>query len=281
MLDQHRIRHAFTRAAAGFDAGDFLYREIRARMLERLPAVTAEPALVIDLGAGTGCTTAGLQASFPAAQILSVDSSAAMLTAGNDVAQRICADATRLPLIDGCADAVVSNLMLHHCPAPAAVLTEARRVLSTQGFLMLTTFGRESLTELGRAWASADRFTHIAPFFDLQELGNLLAATGFSEPVLDLQTLTVTYDNLAKMMDDLRSTGSTNATGGRNPGLTGRNAWRRLVAAYDQLRRADGKLPVTIEIIFLLAWAGGYREEGAEIEIPVDTIGKGNRSRSI
>ena len=109
----------------------------------------------------------------------------------------------------------------------------------------------------------------------------MLAATGFSEPVLDLQTLTVTYDNLAKMMDDLRSTGSTNATGGRNPGLTGRNAWRRLVAAYDQLRRADGKLPVTIEIIFLLAWAGGYREEGAEIEIPVDTIGKGNRSRSI
>ncbi|MDP6675012.1 MAG: methyltransferase domain-containing protein [Gammaproteobacteria bacterium] len=280
MIDQLRIRHAFTRAAAGFDAGDFLHREVRERLLDRLQAVTAEPARIIDLGAGTGAATPGLQSRFPAAHILSIDSSAAMLTAGSAVQHGLCADAAHLPLVDDCADMVVSNLMLHHCPDPVAVLTEARRVLSTQGFLVLTTFGRKSLLQLGRGWASADQFTHISPFFDLQELGNLLTATGFTEPVLDIQTLTVTYDTLEKIMVDLRSAGSTNATDGRNRGLTGRNTWSRFAAAYDQLRESDGKLPVTLEIIFTLAWAGKYREDSNEIEIPVEAIGKLNHGPS-
>ena len=139
---------------------------------------------------------------------------------------------------------------------------------------MFTTFGRNSLIELGRAWATADRFTHIAPFFDIQELGNLLTSSGFIEPVLDIQTLTVTYDNLTAMLQDLRSAGSSNSTDGRNRGLTGRGAWQRLNAAYNQLRGPDGKLPVTLEIIFVLAWAGRRSGTEGEVEIPVDAIRK-------
>ena len=169
---------------------------------------------------------------------------------------------------------MISNLMLHHCPDPTGVLTEARRVLSNQGLLLLTTFGRTSFVELGRAWATADRFTHIASFFDLQDLGNLLTASGFAEPVLDSQTLTVTYDDLAKMMQELRAAGATNATDNRNRGLTGRGVWQRLTAAYDQLRGADGKLPVTLEIVFAVAWTGDQTAPGDEIEVPVSSIHK-------
>jgi malonyl-CoA O-methyltransferase len=274
MIDQARIRRAFARAAAHFDAQDFLHREVLERLLERLLAVTVEPDRIIDLGAGTGNATPDIQNRFPTAQILSVDSSAQMLAAGKPAPSRLCAEAAKLPLIDACSDLVISNLMLHHCPDPAVVLTEARRVLSDQGALMLTTFGRNSFIELGRAWASADPFTHIAPFFDIQDLGNLLTTSGFTEPVLDIQTLTITYDNLTRMMQDLRSAGSTNSTNDRNRGLTGRGAWQRLTDAYDQLRGADGKLPVSIEIIFVLAWAGKHNTAGGEVEIPIDTISR-------
>jgi len=272
MIDQTRIRRAFARAAANFDAQDFLHREVRERLLERLLAVTVEPDRIIDLGAGTGNATAAIKNRFPTAQILLLDSSAQMLAAGETAPSRVCAEAANLPLVDACSDLVISNLMLHHCPDPAAVLTEARRVLSDQGALMLTTFGRNSFMELGRAWASADTFTHIAPFFDIQELGNLLTISGFTEPVLDIQTLTITYDNLTRMMQDLRNAGSTNATNNRNRGLTGRVAWQRLSDAYDQLRGPDGKLPVSIEIIFALAWSGKRNEAGSEVEIPIDAI---------
>jgi len=274
MIDQSRIRRAFARAAAGFDSHDFLYREVRERLFEHLLAIVAEPAWVVDLGAGTGGATAGLKARFPEARILSIDSSPAMLAAGTAIESGLCADAASLPLADGCIDLMISNLMLHHCPDPTAVLTEARRVISDHGLLLLTTFGRTSFVELGRAWASADQFTHIAPFFDLQDLGNLLTTSGFAEPVLDSHTLTVTYGDLAKMMQELRAVGAMNATDNRNRGLTGRGTWQRLTAAYEQLRGADGKLPVTLEILFALAWAGDSGTPAGAIEIPVDAIGK-------
>jgi len=279
MIDQSRVRRAFTRAAAQFDASDFLHREIRERLLERLLAISAEPAWIIDLGAGTGGATGGLKARFPDAKILSVDSSPAMLTAGKTLQHAVCADAANLPLIDGCADLVFSNLMLHHCPDPTATLSEARRVLSDRGLLMFTTFGSASFIELGRAWATADPFTHIAPFFDLQDLGTLLTSSGFTEPVLDRQTLTVTYDELPRLMQDLRNAGSTNVTTGRARGLTGRATWQRLVAAYDRLRNPDGKLPVTLEIVFALAWAGGKAGQVGDIEIPVDRIRRVHREQ--
>ncbi len=274
MIDQSSIRRAFARAADGFDASDFLHAEVRERLLERLLTLVAEPGRVVDLGAGTGGATPGLKDRFPEAQILSIDSSPAMLAAGTTIESGLCADAESLPLTDGCIDLMISNLMLHHCPDPAVVLTEARRVLSDQGLLLLTTFGCTSFVELGRSWATADRFTHIPPFFDLPGLGDLLAASGFAEPVLDSQTLTVTYDSLAKMMRELRAAGATNATDNRNRGLTGRGTWQRLAAAYDQLRGVDGKLPVTLEIVFAVAWAGGQTAQGSDIEIPVSSISK-------
>lgn len=273
MIDQSRIRRAFNRAAADFNSNDFLHGEVRGRLLGRLLAIVTEPTWIVDLGAGTGGATAGLKARFPDAQILSVDSSSAMLVAGKTLEHAICADAASLPLADGCVDLVISNLMLHHCPDPGTVLSEARRVLSDRGLLMFTTFGHTSLIELGRAWATADQFTHIAPFFAMQDLGDLLATNGFAEPVLDTQTITVTYDNLARLLQDLRHAGSINATEGRQRGLTGRGPWQRLAAAYDQLRGPDGKLPVTLEIIFGLAWAGTRAGTGGDIEIPVEAIG--------
>jgi len=278
VIDQSRIRRAFTRAATRFNANDFLHREIRERLLERLLIVATEPTWIIDLGAGTGGATTGLKSRFPNAQILAVDSSPAMLAAGNALERPVCADAASLPLADGCVDLVFSNLLLHHCPDPAIALTEARRVLSDRGLLMFTTFGSASFIELGRAWATADRFTHIAPFFDIQDLGTLLTSSGFTEPVLDRQTLTVTYDNLPRLMQDLRGAGSTNATTGRDRGLTGRSTWQRLITAYDQLRDPDGKLPVTLEIIFGLAWADSQAKQGGDVEIPLDAIHGMHRS---
>lgn len=276
MIDPTRIRRTFDRVAKTFDDTDFLHRGIRERLLERLDAIVIRPDRILDLGAGTCSATPALSARYPDARILSIDVSHTMLATGPATEWRICADAAGLPLADGCADLAISNLMLHHCPDPTAVLAEVRRVLSADGVLMLTTFGRNSLAELGRAWATADRYTHIAPFFDIQDLGDLFAATGFTEPVLDCQTLTVTYDTLPKMMRELRHAGSTNATDGRNRGLTGRGTWQRLTAAYDQLREPGGKLPVTLEILFGITWAGQRKIRDGEIEIPVDRISRGS-----
>lgn len=280
MLDRKIVRRGFERAADGFDERDFLHPEIRGRLLERLQAIRIAPTALVDLGAGTGAALPELKARYPDAAILPVDLTPAMLADGAAARDGICADAACLPLKDESVDLIFSNLMLHHCPDPPAVLAEARRVLRRPGVLLFTALGPNSLLELGRAWATADRFSHIAPFADMHNVGDALVGAGFAEPVLDSQTLTITYRSFENLVEDLRNAGSANATGQRNRGLTGRGVADRLRAACLAQADADGHIPITIEVIFGIAWAGepvAKRDPDGRIEIPVERIGRGRR----
>jgi malonyl-CoA O-methyltransferase len=288
-LDLCRIRCAFDRAASGFDRADFLHGEIRERLLSRLPIVKIEPDWIMDLGAGTGGAAVSLAQAFPASRVVALDFSKAMLAEVNcRLAQRtslsdasssepvaaVCADARNLPISDQSIDLIFSNLLLQHCPDPISVITEARRILRFPGLFTFTTLGRDSLRELRDAWATADCFSHIAPCMDMHDLGDALIQAGFAEPVMYTETLTITYQSLARAIADLRGVGSINATTGRNRGLTGRQTWQRLTVGYEQYRNADGKLPVTLEIIYGLAWSGqpgsGTRLSDGEFEFPID-----------
>jgi malonyl-CoA O-methyltransferase len=76
----------------------------------------------------------------------------------------------------------------------------------------------------------------------------------------------------------LRATGTTNASTGRKPGLTGRKAWAQLEASYERHRDTEGLLPATVEIVFGQAWAPGARRRrrapGDEIAIALDNVGR-------
>ncbi|MEN8175822.1 MAG: hypothetical protein ABFS23_08670, partial [Pseudomonadota bacterium] len=61
-LDKARVRRAFGRAAATYDAGAVLQQEIGERLLERLDYVRLEPERVLDAGCGTGIASADLMA---------------------------------------------------------------------------------------------------------------------------------------------------------------------------------------------------------------------------
>jgi malonyl-CoA O-methyltransferase len=286
VLDKRRIRTAFERAAPGFDDADFLHSDLRGRLLNRLGIAQIEPEFILDLGAGTGAASAGLAAHYPDARIIAVDFAAQMLAAGRHDNQTgypvdaLCADGARLPIADASIDLIFSNLMLHHCPDPVAVLTEARRVLRFPGLLIFTTFGPDSLIELRSAWAGADDRSHVFEFTDMHHIGDALIRSGFAEPVLDVETLTITYEHFPRLMADLRGVGSINATDNRNPGLTGKKNWQRMSDAYEQYRDAEGRLPVTLEIVYGLGWCGQPEPRrtlsDGGIEIPIENLHPGS-----
>jgi malonyl-CoA O-methyltransferase len=136
--------------------------------------------------------------------------------------------------------------------------------------------GQDSFIELRSAWAAVDNFSHIAHFMDMHHVGDALIQAGYAEPVVDVENLTVTYDALPKLMADLRGAGSINATDNRNPDLTGRRSWRRLADAYEQYRNENNQLPVTLEIIYGLAWCGeakpAMREPDGSVNFPIDEL---------
>jgi malonyl-CoA O-methyltransferase len=94
----------------------------------------------------------------------------------------------------------------------------------------------------------------------------MLVAGGFADPVMDMETLTLTYAGFDEMIGELRAAGSACAMHARRHGLTGRGTWRRARAAYEEMAR-DGKLPATFEVVYGHAWKVAPRKaaDGAAI----------------
>ena len=288
-LDSRRVRQSFGRAAHDYDAAAILQAQVRKELLERLDLVRIEPAVVLDLGTGTGHAAIALKRRYRSSQVVALDLAEGML---REAARRqsllrrfrrVCADAAALPLRDGSVDIVFSNLMLQWCEDPDRVFGECMRVLKAGGLLTFATFGPDTLVELRRAWAAADGRTHVNRFIDMHDLGDALIRSGFAEPVMDVERYTLTYPEVRDLMGHLKSIGANNANAGRPKGLTGKGALARMVAAYESIRR-EGRLPATYEVVFGHAWvpvaAPRGRSVGAEVSVPVNRIGRRSRASS-
>ena len=272
------VRRAADRAASSYDDAAVLQREVGRRMAERLALVRLQPATILDAGCGTGEALTELTARYPGATIIGLDFAERMIAAakrrtaalsappGRVLAKLlgaraiargaisfVCGEATRLPILANSVDLVWSNLMLASVAQPRAALAESLRVLKVGGFLMFTTFGPDTLKELRAAFAGIDRATHVGRFIDMHDVGDMLVETGFAEPVMDAETITLTYVDAVAMMRELKAIGAHNATIGRPRGLMGRARWARMLAALERFRR-DGRLPATFEVVYGHAW---------------------------
>jgi malonyl-CoA O-methyltransferase len=106
---------------------------------------------------------------------------------------------------------------------------------------------------LRRAFDGVDGHNHLNRFADMHDVGDMLMQAGFADPVMEMEYITLTYDDLRGLLNDLKAIGAHNATAGRGRGLMGKQAWARLLGNYEQLRR-DGKLPATYEVVYGHAW---------------------------
>ena len=66
---------------------------------------------------------------------------------------------------------------------------------------------------------------------------------------MDMETITVTYDSVDKLLADARAWGG-NPLATRQRGLLGRHSWRRAVDFLERSRRSDGKIPLTYEVVY-------------------------------
>jgi len=282
--ERHAARRAFDRAARTFSAASVVHDEARQRLLERLDFMRLDPKVAADVGAGHGAGGAELRARYPAARVISIDSSVAMLCAaraGAAATAAIVADAERLPVKDGTLDLIFANMLLPWS-RPEGVFREAARTLTSGGLFLFATLGPDSLEQLRRAWAAVDDRVHVHAFYDMHDLGDLAVASGLAEPVVDVDRMQLTYRDVDSVIRDLRSTGAVNLAAGRRRSLTGRMRWAGFVAALERERR-DGRIPVTIELILGHAWAPAEarraRRPGPhEAAVAVSAIGRRRRS---
>ena len=282
VLDRRAVRAAFDRASATYDAAAVLQGRVRDELLSRLDLIRVTPSVVIDAGCGTGLGTRQLKDRYRAATVIGVDAAPGMLretrrrSSWRRPLQRVCADAIQLPFKDGAADLVFSNLMLQWCDDLDGALAEIRRVLAPDGFFAFTTFGPDTLRELREAWAAADGGTHVSGFRDMHDIGDAVTRAGLTEPVMDVERLTMVYPDVAAITRDLKVIGAHNGTAARARGLTGKGRWRAMTAAYETQRQPAGLLPATYEVVYGAAWGargrGGAPVLDGEVRIPVHAI---------
>jgi SAM-dependent methyltransferase len=175
---------------------------------------------------------------------------------------RVAGDEELLPFADHSFDLAISNLSLHWVNDLPGALLQLRRALKPDGMFIGAMLGGETLFELRRCLMEAEMdltggiSARISPFAEVKDAGGLLQRAGFSLPVVDSDTLTVTYDSAFKLMADLRGMGETNAGLNRLKRPTPRalliDAARRYAELYSE---PDGRVAATFQVLYLAGWA--------------------------
>jgi malonyl-CoA O-methyltransferase len=271
------VRRQFDRRAARFGAHDALAREVDRRLVERLDYMRVVPHRILDVGCGAGHSRALLLARFPRSHWIGADLSLSMLRGARAVRgglsgwlQRlrrpafdlVCSEATGLPFADGAFDLVFSNLMLHWHPAPHDALREWKRVLAVDGLVLFSCFGPDTLKELREACIETLPRAAPMPFIDMHDFGDMMVAAGLATPVMDVETIHLTYESPAALLAEARVLGG-NPRADRSPGLA--SGAPALHAALEKRRRPDGRIPLTFEVAYGHAWNAAPKTAGRSV----------------
>jgi malonyl-CoA O-methyltransferase len=82
-------------------------------------------------------------------------------------------------------------------------------------------------------------------------IGDILVKLGFTNPVTDLEYITIEYDSLSKLLADVRIVGAGSAVARLVPFT--RQDYLELEARFDKLTN-NGKIPLTLEVFYAHGW---------------------------
>lgn len=248
-----RVQQRLLRAAEP----PWLHGEVARRMAERLSVIRLQPSRVVDWGSFLGASQAQLAHAYPKAQRVAVEPDGARCAATAARHKQpwwqpwrsAAAVLTPSELAAGEAQLLWSNMVLQGVPDPAAVLAAWHRALAVDGFLMFSTLGPGSLRQLDALYARQAWPAAHAPFVDMHDLGDMLVAAGFADPVMDQEIITLTWTSPQAMLDELRAMGG-NVAAGRWPGLR-TPRWRdQLLSRLAQMADAEGRLAMDFEVVY-------------------------------
>lgn len=234
-------------------AAPWLHAEVARRMAERLPVIRHRPRRVLDWWPATGGSAALLQRAYPHTPCQGVWPEGVPTGPASEPpwwsprrwrpaaapAATVAADAVGA----AAGDLLWANMTLHWCADPLAEMRRWHAAIEADGFLMFSTFGPGTLEALREIYRAQGWGPSHAAFVDMHDLGDMLVEAGFADPVMDQETLTLTWPDAGALLAELRQLGA-NVEPARHAGLR-TPRWRArlhaaLVAASTPPGRADG-----------------------------------------
>ncbi|WP_251971106.1 biotin synthase [Sphaerotilus microaerophilus] len=256
-VDGPALQRHLRRAAA-----PWLHEEVARRMADRLGLLRRPPRRILDWGSdritNQGASQAWsdqlLRQHCPQAELVALDAEGQPLPASapSGWLKRLFSPALRAPggVASAHGDLLWANMGLHWANDLPALLQRWHAALQVDGLLMFSCFGPDTLRELRGLYTRAGWGSPASAWIDMHDLGDALVHAGFADPVMDMETLTLTWDSPTALLAELRTLGA-NTDPARHAGLR-TPRWRQRLeqALADGLRGADGRLHLTFEIIY-------------------------------
>lgn len=253
-VDEVALRRTVTRLQQAPQA-PWLHGEAARRMAERLPVIKVAPRRVIDWWSHLGGSAAVLNAAYPRAEVVQVEplpksQAQAPWWSPRRWAPEPAPVAPR-DVAAGDAQLVWANMMLHAVTDPLISMRMWHRALAVDGFLMFSTLGPGTLGELREIYESRQWGLPMAPMVDMHDLGDMLVEAGFADPVMDQESVRLTWRNASEALVELRSIGS-NVDPGRVCGLRTPRWHRQLKDELDRVatRSPSGRVELTFELVY-------------------------------
>ncbi len=151
----------------------------------------------------------------------------------------------------GSQDMLWASMALHESVQPQALLAQWHQLLRVDGFVMFSCLGPDTARELRELYQALGWPPAGHDLTDMHDWGDMLVHTGFAEPVMDMERITLTYDSPARLLQELVELGR-NFHPQRFQGLRGRGWRARLEALLAERlpRQSDGRLSLTFEVIY-------------------------------
>ena len=110
----------------------------------------------------------------------------------------------RIDLPDNSVDLVFSNLFLHELIDPKQFLHECWRVIKEGGLLTFSYLGPDTAKELRQAPLPPDfEIQALVSPWDMHDMGDALIGESFSDPVMDMEFLNLSYESNAVFLGDM------------------------------------------------------------------------------
>lgn len=266
LFDRRLHRQNRDRAAAHYADYAFLKERESSHLIERLEDVSRQFDRALDLGAHDG-TLAQLLARHP--QIGAVEAGEASPVFRDTAAKRgldvRAIDEEEVDVERAAYDLVTSVLSLHWVNDLPGALIQIRHALKPDGLFLGCLFGAGTLSELRTAFLEAESeitggaAPRVSPLPGLQDMAGLMQRAGFALPVVDVEHVTVRYDDPFALMRDLKGMGEQAAfaiseKSPRRP--LSRRILARMAEIYaERFADPDGRLRATFNVVWLSGWA--------------------------